>query len=274
VLALVGGIAVVLNSHWLPRFTLPPFDQAKAATLTPQRRAMLESELFREIPSWNWSNPRYPSGEDVARRGSRWMEMAQEGLELAHVTLQVLEPRGGHIHSLRGPFARLEQLAAEGDLGAMCLMPYLVAAAARKHDWRPYQPKYKSWLEAGAQRKHPACLNALGGRLLLGTDGFGRDERRGMSMLLESLRMDGTQSTGALVLHLQAKADPARRDYYALYCLFAVDQSIDRSSEMRLLMDKASKAPLLDQMPGLADELARASFKLNDCLDKVQESSL
>jgi hypothetical protein len=270
VLAFVGAATLVVNSHWFPRFGVSAFDQNKAAALTPQRRAVLESELLREIPSWNWSNPQYPRGDDIAKRGDRWKAMADEGLELAHIALRVLEPEGGHIHSLRQPFERLEELAAQGDVGAMCLMPYLVAASALKHDWRRYQPRYTKWLEVGAQRRHPACTNALGGRLLLGTDGFDRDESRGLTMVVESLRLDDTQSVGQLVLHLQAKPRPSQRDYQALYCLLAVDKAFDRSSEMRLLLDKLSRPPLSDQIPGFANELVRASFNLSDCLDKIQ----
>jgi hypothetical protein len=201
--ALGGYIAFVINRHYLPRFDLPPFDAAKAAQLSPEKRAAYEQELFSELSRWNKESRRYPNREDFILREKRWQQMADEGVELAHITLQVLQPSTLQVYSLRGPMRRLEELAEQGDTAAMCLMLRLVAGAASKLNVDRYDPIYKKWMERGAELGHPECMLQMGTRLMLGGDGYEKDYKQGMNLQFAAHRAGYAHDAWPLIRHYE-----------------------------------------------------------------------
>lgn len=141
----------------------PTFDSQKAQRLSAERRAELERELFSELQMWNGSSRRFSGLNARAERQQRWIEMAQEGSELADLTLKVLPP-DSFARDPRPTLKRLEEMATQGDAAAMCLyggivfqLPYWAA------DWTPQQKRARYWTEKGAALGHPQCLIALGG---------------------------------------------------------------------------------------------------------------
>ena len=98
----------------------PTFDPQKAQGLSAERRAELERELFSELWMWNGGSRRYGPPNGRAERQQRWIEMAQEGSELAYLTLKVLPP-DSFARDPRPTLKRLEEMAQHGNSAAMCL---------------------------------------------------------------------------------------------------------------------------------------------------------
>lgn len=90
VIYVAGALAYEFNREHFPRLDLPAFDHAKAKALKPEKRAAYEQELFSELQQWNRGSRKYPTLEDIERREQRWQQMADDGFELAHITLSVL----------------------------------------------------------------------------------------------------------------------------------------------------------------------------------------
>jgi hypothetical protein len=187
---LVLWVAYVLVRSQLPTH-LEPFDPSRAALLTPERRAAYERELFEELFYWFEPTRRYPMWHPklfYVARERRWKEMAADGFELAHVVLRVVQPSTGRRFWMEPAFLRLEALAEQGDVGAMCLMAGLnVIGSGGKYNARRGAVA-RRWMERGAALGHPQCLRDWGGRLLLGVDGQPQDHRRGVAMILASIR--------------------------------------------------------------------------------------
>ena len=110
-LVLVVALAI-LWFGWLVRFPwhLERFDTAKAAQLTSERRAAYEQELFSEVLHWFRPTKRYPTWEPnyYLPREQRWLEMAEDGFELAHIVLRVVQPGAGKRYNAGPAFKRLQ----------------------------------------------------------------------------------------------------------------------------------------------------------------------
>ena len=272
--------AVALYAHksqWFPRLDdVPQFDASKARSMTAEKRAAYERELFIELSYWNTATRRFPGATGMAAREARWREMAADGFELADVVLRVLDPSSGVVYSLRGPMRRLERLAEAGDAGAMCLMVGLANRAAIAQDWRPYQATYLKWLVVGAQRGHPECLRRRGARLYQGSDGYAKDASSGLRDLVNAARAGYVHAAATLVLHFretdwQSNVQNARR----LFCWTAVEDtvwtgvSLDRywDGTNKLLRDLVRLHPpgTATQWDNLLRELREAKFASEDC---------
>jgi hypothetical protein len=254
----------------MPRLDLPTFDAAKAAKLTPEKRAAYEQELFSELQQWNRGSRKYPTLADIGRREQRWQAMADDGFELAHITLSVLKPEGGLVYSLSGPMRRLEELAKQGDAGAMCLMPGLVGRASLKQSIEDYRNTYRVWLERGAQLAHPECQTHLGRRLIVGTDGFVKDTKRGLDLEFMARHSGYAHDVGALIQYFQAKGYGDTANVRRLYCWRQIDaRSWITDAPERLLEDlkrealHSRKAELL----ALHEELLSTQNTLQDCVE-------
>jgi hypothetical protein len=272
-LCLTGVLAYELNREHMPRLDLPTFDAVKAAKLTPEKRAAYEQELFSELQQWNRGSRKYPTLADIGRREQRWQAMADDGFELAHITLSVLKPEGGLVYSLSGPMRRLEELAKQGDAGAMCLMPGLVNVTADKTDWRKYQVIYQNWLVRGAELGHPECQKALGGRLLRGVSSFERDVHRGLDLIFAARRAGYAHDAGALILHYQAKgySDPA--NVRRLYCWRVIYSQFwfgDMEDVVLQNLEAEAKRSRRSDLQALYEELKERKFSLQDCINLGQ----
>lgn len=270
VIYVAGALAYELNREHFPRLDLPAFDHAKAKNLTPEKRAAYEQELFSELQLWNRGSRKYPTVEDIERREQRWQQMADDGFELAHITLRVLKPKGGLVYSLTGPMKRLEELAEKGDMGAMCLMPGLANRASQKPDWRAYEERYKPWLLRGAEYGHPQCQIELGRRMLRSVPNFNYDPIRGLQLEFAARRKGYAHDVGALILHYQSKgyAEPenVRRRYcweiiYSQFWLGDMEQVVLKS--LKAEAERSQRADLR----ALSEEIEKSKYSLQDCIN-------
>ena len=179
--------------------TLQSFDVAKGAALSKQHRVELERELFVEIQMWNTTSQRYRMPNGLKERELRWREMADSGFELAHIALQVYEPSTSQVYNPFSALDRIDQMARQGDTGAMCLYGSIAFGLPNwVVDWGPQWILARKWMEKGASLRHPECLIGLGGRLVLGSDGYAKDMNRGTQMLIEALGQGYLHGAGAL----------------------------------------------------------------------------
>jgi len=193
-LALVLALSAAGFAAWSytqERHDLPPFDRAKAAMLSPEKRAEYERMLFNELDNgWNTGTPLFKGDDATARREAAWLAAANDGYELAYLVLQVVQPRGGHLYANEKPLRRLEELIAEGDAGAMCMWLPLSSFVAYRDDQlrKRYRVQGLKYLRMGLEKQHPFCMLRVGYFTLLGWEGFNQDRSRGFELLVESER--------------------------------------------------------------------------------------
>lgn len=269
-LVLAAMLTYEIKSPWFPRIGLPAFDHEKAKLLSPEKRAAYEQELFSELQMWNTGSRKYPKLEDIRKREQRWQEMANDGFELAHVTLQVLQPSVGRIYSLHGPMHRLEELAQKGDVGAMCLMPGLIVRAAVGQGVENYQATSKRWMEIGAQKRHPECLTQMGGRLILGTGHFERDVGRGLDLEFQARDQGYIHGAGLLAMHFRTNPQSAslldiKREHCWLQILELNEYPTGRDDAFLREVIGASRSDRED-LNGLVNELKAQKPNLHKCV--------
>jgi hypothetical protein len=251
---------------------LPTFDARKAQGLSAERRAELERELFSELRMWNGGSRRYGPPNGRAERQQRWVEMAQEGSELAYLTFKVLPP-DSFARDPRPTLKRLEEMAQQGNAAAMCLyggivfqLPFGVV------DWKPQQERARYWTEKGAALGHPQCLIALGGWTMAG-DMRPKDMKRGMNMVFEAIRKG--YDHGASALWLPARelnfVDAASRKLE--YCWAYNDAkyaSYSADLAYRNNVNKASPEHRLNLQREL-NELRQWHPSIEDCIQLTQQ---
>lgn len=207
---------------WLVRFPwhLEGFDPARAAKLTPEKRAAYEQELFSEVLHWFDPTTRYPTWEPnyYLPREQRWLEMANDGFELAHIALRVLRPSAGVKYNAGPAFKRLEELAEQGDQGAMCMMQSIRIIASPRDVTPQVIERARHWMVKGAELGHPQCVRMLGGRLLMGSDGQPQDTQRGKALIFQSIQKGYVHSVGVMALHYEEKGLLDAADVRRLYC--------------------------------------------------------
>lgn len=255
--------------EYLPRFDLPAFDASKAAGLSDAERARDELELFNELSQWKGQSRQYAGKSSGKNREHRWRKMSDEGFELAHVTLQVLQPERGLIHPLNAPMKRLDELAERGDTGAMCLMTELVDQAKRKAT-QADQAQARRWLQEGVERQHPQCQLQMGRRLLLGIDGYPQDMKRGVRLELAARRAGYVGELDGLLSYFQRRWSKSRIDLTRLYCWLSIDaQSRLTDSPQRMLAALRAEARRDDsaELTALARELDGKKFTVQACAD-------
>ncbi|MET3497685.1 hypothetical protein [Variovorax boronicumulans] len=253
-----------------PRQNLRAFDARRAAQLSEMQRSAYEQELFSELSQWNRLSRRYPTEAGVKQREERWKQLASEGLELAHIALQVLQPNGGFVYPLDGPMARLQVLAEQGDQGAMCLMTGLVAQAKPSRRSAEQVDMARKWLIKGAEGGHAECQLQLGRHTILGLEGFAKDESRGLSLELAARRNGYAHDLGGLITYFQSRwsTDPA--DLTRLYCWLSVDAQsrlTDGPQQMLRLLRTDAQRLGSEELSNLAGHLESQKFLLPTCVD-------
>lgn len=266
VLALLLGIGLISWSEQNIRIwasfvlwreaPLPKFDAGKAASLSPERRAEWERELFNEVPMWNTQSRRYQEPNGRLEREMRWRAMAEGGYELAHLALRVFEPRSVHMQNPLPALKRLEELALQGDAGAMCLFVAIVNRLPERGgiDWSPQEAKARFWMQKGAELAHPACRIQLGARLQSGVDGFAQDVPRGRALLYQALRSGYLGAAGSIRNYFDAQGLDVARNRRLTYCWgyhAAKIRFID--ADLFLLVHRNRARP--EQRPALESEL-------------------
>lgn len=252
---------------------LPVFDASKAQTLSAQRRAEFERELFGELWMWNTQSRRYQEPDSLGKRRQRWLEMSAEGYELAYLTLQVLDP-GDPPHNPLPTFKRLEELAQQGDTGAMCLyggiafqMPIWAV------DWTPQRKRAREWMEKGAQLGHPQCLIALGARLKAGTDGYSQDLKRGVEMLLSATQQGYLLGAGILWSLVEDKGLDNKINRRTVYCWQFHDAKMgfyDPGISIEVFKDRAPPEKRAN-LVGELDDLRQWRPSIEDCVGLTRE---
>jgi len=250
---------------WLVRFPwhLESFDSAKAAQLTPERRAAYERELFSEVLHWFDPTTSYPTWEPnyYLPREQRWLEMANDGFELAHIALRVVQPGAGVKYNAGPAFKRLEELAEQGDQGAMCMMQSIRLIASPRDVTPQIDERARHWMVKGAELGHPECLLMQGGRLLVGSDSQPRDPERGKALIFESIRKEYTHGSGMLAQYFREQGFRDFSDVKRVYCwrtwgskvykVMEPLESVRHSIQQDAPIEK--RAEFLQQLNGLRD---------------------
>lgn len=223
---------------------LPDFDLSKAASLSSARRASLEQELFGEIYMWDTQSRRYHGPGGGLELEMRWRAMANEGLELAQLALMVFEPSTAHMHNPLPALKRLDELARQGEAGAMCLIPVIASRLPERGgiDWSQQIAAARFWMTKGADVSHPVCLAMLGARIQSGTDGFVRDVPRGRAMLFKALNLGYRNAASSFWLYFMQRGlgeFPNRRLAYCWGYQAAKYRNSDADLTLQVYLDKA-----------------------------------
>lgn len=256
--------------EYFPRRDLRAFDFQRAKLLSVERRSAYEQELFSELSQWNRPSRHYPTETGVGQREKRWKQLAGEGVELAHLALQVLRPDGGLVYPIDGPMSRLQALAERGDSSAMCLMTGLVRQVKRTRLSVEHSEAARKWLFRGAERGHPECQLQLGRRLILGADGLAKDAKRGLALELAARQAGYAHDVDGLVLHFQQRWSTESADLMRVYCWLSIDAQsrlTDGPENMlRVLRAEAGRIQSQELMR-LANQLEKSRFSLHACVD-------
>lgn len=252
---------------------LADFDHRKAQSLSAERRAELERELFSELRMWNGSSRRYGPPNGRAQRQERWIAMAQEGSELAYLTLKVLPP-DSFARDPRPTLKRLEEMAQQGDTAAMCLYGGIVFQLPYgKVDWTPQEERGRMWVIRGAELGHPDCLIRLGGWRMSGSVPPA-DNKQGSEMIYEALRKGYDYGAGTLWLRARELnfVDPPSRklEYCWAYRLAKYEDSdADSFFKGHIRNDASAKdRPRLEQE---LDEIRQWHPSNEDCIQLTQQ---
>lgn len=262
VVSSLGAAAFALWVYAQERHDLPPFDHEKAKRLSPAKRAEYERSLFNELRDWNTGTPKYMGRDGTNRREADWMTMAQDGYELAYITLQVLQPSTGIRYSVKKPLARLSELADGADAGAMCLYP-LLSNMGSERERAKYREQARANWRRGAEFGHPACLSRVGFFLMTGIQGFPKDVRAGFdaSVKAERAGYDGAGSVAAYIARQEMTSAVEWTRYYcwqmqaSQYSSYANPESVLRElrnqtemSDSRIVADRLEAwHPTLDE---------------------------
>ncbi|WP_431110317.1 hypothetical protein [Variovorax paradoxus] len=267
------GASVLLlyesTREYFPRVEWRTFDSSRAESLDANRRAAHELELFSELSQWNRPSRRYPTIAGVGEREKRWRQLADDGLELAHIALQVLQPDGGFVYPLDKPMNRLLTLAERGDLGAMCLMAGLVAQIKRSGLSAEHFEMAQKWLSRGADLGHSECKLQLGRRLILGANGTTRDPARGLALELEARRDGYGHDVDGLVSYFQQRWSTEHSNLTKLYCWLSVDAQsrlTDGPQNMLRLLRVEARRLESGSLLQLANQLASSQPSLQACV--------
>jgi hypothetical protein len=256
--------------EYFPRIGLHAFDARRAASLSAEQRAAYEQELFGELSQWNRPSRAYSTESGAVRRERRWEHLASEGLELAHIALQVLQPDGGFVYPLEKPMKRLQALAEQGDVAAMCLMTGLVGQARSSHMSAEHSEMARKWLLLGAERGHAECKLQLGRRLILGIDGVAKDAKRGLALEFAARRDGYAHDADGLVSYFQQRWSTEPADLTRLYCWLSIHAQSRLTDEpqnmLRLLRVEAGRIDS-EGLMRLASQLENSRFSLQACVD-------
>ena len=251
----------------------PTFDAQKAQGLSAERLAELERELFSELWMWNGGSRRYGPPNGRAERQQRWVEMAQEGSELAYLTLKVLPP-DSFARDPRPTFKRLEEMAQQGNAAAMCLyggivvqLPYWAA------DWTPQEKRARYWIEKGAAMGHPQCLIAVGSWTITG-DTVPKDTKKGSEMIYEALRKGYEHGTAAFELRIEklglATAE-GRRAHYCWSLQRAKYWEIEPGFSLRMYIRNKAPQHERSSLELELEQLRQWHPSIEDCIQLTQQ---
>ncbi|HEX5737834.1 MAG TPA: hypothetical protein VFY22_04940 [Hydrogenophaga sp.] len=250
---------------WLVRFPwhLQKFDSTKAAQLSPEKRAAYEQELFSEVLHWFRPTQRYPTWEPnyYLPREQRWLEMANDGFELAHIVLRVVQPGAGKKYNAGPAFKRLEELAEQGDQGAMCMMQSIRIIASPRDVTPQIAERTQQWVRKGAELGHPECLLILGSQLLMDSDHQPRDTLRGKALIFESIRKGYVHDLGVMAQFYEEQDYREFADIKRVYCWriwgAKVYQAMEPTKSVRYTINQDApvekRAEFLNQLNELSD---------------------
>jgi TPR repeat protein len=253
---------------------LPAFDAGKAQRLSAERRAELERELFSELWLWDTQSRRYQMPNGLKEREQRWKAMAEEGYELAYLTLQVFEPSTGHTHNPLSVLERLDELASKGDSGAMCLYGGIVwRLPVWVVDWTPQHEQAHKWMLKGAELRHPQCLIMVGAGHMSGNV-LPKDLKRGLEMVFEAIHKG--YGHGVISLWLRAKqlelvdTKSRRLEYcWAYHAAKYRFSDADLSLEVHISKLSPEKRPALERE---LEQLRQWHPSVHDCIQLTKQS--
>lgn len=264
---------------WLVRFPwhLKSFDSTKAAQLSPQKRAAYEQELFSEVLHWFRPTQRYPTWEPnyYLPREQRWLEMANDGFELAHIVLRVVQPSAGVKYDAGPVFKRLEELAEQGDQGAMCMMQSMRIIASPRDITPQIAEQTQQWVRKGAELGHPECLLILGSQLLMDSDHQPRDTQRGKALIFESIRKGYVHDSGVMAQFYEEQGYRDFEDVKRVYCWRIWGAKVYRAMEpmksVRYSVEQDAPAALRADLLNQLNELREWNPAIEECVALSQE---
>lgn len=220
--------------------------------------------LFNELAYWNAGTPCH----DIWGREKEWLQMANDGYELAYLTLQVISPTQGSF-SIDKPFRRLTELAEEGDAGAMCLAYYLVVYSSNEKNGGDKKDLLQRYMIRGAGKHHPACMVLVGSRILYGLHGFVQDKTKAFNMLVEVERQKYQGGASTLWGYFADKGLDNPGFVTREYCWAGVDTAYSVYSRpdysLEILTDHAKKVQRSDLLE-LAEHLGKTTYTVDDCI--------
>lgn len=158
-------------------------------SLAPAKKAELERLFFNQMAivhyGTNYTDP-------FAERKAYLRSLADQGLELAEIALQITRAVGGD-NRADAPYERLHQLRLQGDLGAKCFFqihPRYLDDIPDADRSGPNEPPIviQKWrtIQEGAAAGHPACKARLARVLTEGDTSLGLDIQRGRQLAIEA----------------------------------------------------------------------------------------
>lgn len=225
---------------------------------------------------WNTSSRRYNGPQGVMQRERRWQDMADEGYELAHLVLTVFEPGVRRVHNPVPVLTRLDELARQGDAGAMCLMAAIVMQLPKSvgFDWSPYVERERVWAQKGMELGHPECLAIVGGRLVFGSDGMPKDPRRGMDMMFKAFREGYTFWVGISWMHIRERDLAERSNRRLLYCWQyhdAQQRFIEPETSFKVYLQYKAAAAQRELLMSELEGLRQWHPTIEECIDLTRQ---
>ncbi|MFJ4294425.1 hypothetical protein ACIP1U_32400 [Cupriavidus sp. NPDC089707] len=258
----LGGAGLYVYAQ--ERHDLPPFDHEKAKQLSAETRAEYERNLFNELEAWNTGTPKYLGKDGTNRREADWLAMAQDGYELAYITLQVLQPSTGIRYAAEKPLARLTELAEGGDAGAMCLHWYLIDRDPKGNQAKYIEPAY-AFMRSGAAVGHPACLSRVGFFLMTGIHGFPRETRAGFDASVKAAQA-GYDGAGSVAVYLASREMASSTDWTRYYCWQVQASRYRTYADPGIVLRKLTRDSKLADSGKLADSLEAWRPTLDECI--------
>ncbi|MDO8906040.1 MAG: hypothetical protein Q7V46_15830 [Hydrogenophaga sp.] len=253
---------------------LAGFETAKAKALSAEQRAAYEHELFEELSLWNQGSKRFPDGPDLksfqearCARDDRWKAMAKDGFELAHLARRAYNPCRNLVFSFKGPLNRLQKLAEQGDVGAMCMMG---ALRDERQDLSGFDEVTRRMLEAGAAKGHPECLWRMAQRTYPGIGGDKAQVESSLSMAARAASAGAYRAAAHLASHFRALSRTDLRYVGRAYCWSVIhDQSASIDSGATMVYQTYLVTARADGNPALEStllELKAGSHDAPSCI--------
>lgn len=153
-------------------------------TLAPEKKAELERLFFNQMVSIHYGEN---SAHPFAAKKAYLRSLADQGLELADIALQITTSMGGNPRA-EAPYQRLHELVMQGDVGAKCFYQVHPSNFDGLPEGQEPPAQLQAWrfIQEGAAAGHPACKAELAWYLFEGDTSLGRDIDKARRIAVEA----------------------------------------------------------------------------------------